>query len=155
MADETAKPGQFLSFTLSELSYALPIASVREINRLTTITPIPETPSYMAGVMNLRGKVIPIVDLRLRFGLPAAPYTRRTCIIVVDSEKGPAGLLVDSIDGVAHLTASQIEPRPEVAAHVQMSFVTGMGKLEKRVLILIDVTRVLTNAPIETLANAA
>ena len=152
---ETARPGQYLSFALTELSYALPISAVREINRVMTITPIPETPAYIAGVMNLRGRVIPIVDLRVRFGLNASAYTRQTCIIVVDSERGQAGLLVDSIHGVANLTADQIEPRPQIGTTTDSTFVTGMGKIEKRVLILVDVARILSTTPIETLAKAA
>lgn len=152
---ETARPGQFLSFTLGDLSYGISIGSVREINRVLSITPIPETPAYIAGVMNLRGRVIPIVDLRLRFSLTATPYTRQTCIIVVDSSRGQAGLLVDSIQGVIPLSSDQIEPRPTVGSGNALSFVSGMGKLDKRVLILVEVDRVLTNAPLEILPKAA
>lgn len=152
---QTARPGQYLSFTLGELSYAMPISSVREINRVVGITPIPETPSYIAGVMNLRGRVIPILDLRVRFGIKASPYTRQSCIIVVDSDRGPAGLIVDSIHGVAMLAAGQIEPRPQIGNEEEMGFVTGMGKLENRVLVLVDVESVLTNTSVETLAKAA
>src|SRR5690606_37042354 len=106
-----------------------PVECVREINRLVGITPIPETPDYVAGVMNLRGRVVPIVDLRVRFGIPATPYSKQTCIIVVEGPNGPAGLLVDSIKGVSHLSAAQIEPRPQLASKNAMSFVSGMGKV--------------------------
>jgi purine-binding chemotaxis protein CheW len=152
---EAAKPGQYLSFNLSELSYALPISAVREINRVLTITPIPETPDYIAGVMNLRGKVIPIVDMRCRFGMPMTPYTKQTCVIVVDSPKGQAGLLVDSIHGVTTLNSAQIEPKPQLSGNESSGFVIGMGKLEKKVLILVDVGKILMNAPIELPAQAA
>ncbi len=140
---EKAQPGQYLTFTLSELSYALPIGAVREINRVGGITPIPETPAYIAGVMNLRGKVIPVIDLRKRFGMNGTANTRQTCIIIVESDRGPAGLLVDSIQGVANLTAEQIQPRPALGGDANLTFVTGMGKAEKSVLILVDVERIL------------
>lgn len=152
---ELARAGQYLSFSLMELSYAVPIGSVREINRVLTITPIPETPKYIAGVMNLRGKVIPIVDLRVRFGMPTTAHTKHTCIIVVDSEHGQAGLLVDSIQGVVPLAPEQIEPRPQLQEQVSLSFVVGMGKVDKNVLVLVDVSRVLLNAGFESLTKAA
>jgi purine-binding chemotaxis protein CheW len=152
---ETAKPGQYLSFALGDLAYAFPISFVREINRVTAITPIPETPAYIAGVMNVRGKVVPIIDLRVRFGMPATPATRHSCIIIVDSLRGQAGLLVDSIHGVSPLRMDQIQSRPELSGGGESSFVTGMGKLEKHVLILVDVDRILAQQSTETVANAA
>ncbi len=152
---DNAKPGQYLSFNLGTLSYAVPISAVREINRVLTITPIPETPSYIAGVMNLRGKVIPILDLRARFKLPVTPYTRQTCVIVVDSTKGNAGLLVDSIHGVANLSANQIEPRPQISNDESTSFVIGMAKMEKTVLVLVEVERILSQSILDHLPKAA
>ncbi len=152
---ELARVGQYLSFSLTDLSYAIPISAVREINRVLTITPIPETPKYIAGVMNLRGKVIPIVDLRVRFGMPSGAHTKHTCIIVVDSDQGLAGLLVDSIQGVVALKADQIEPRPQLQDQASLTFVVGMGKVDKNVLVLVDVSRVLLNAGFESLTNAA
>lgn len=152
---ETAKPGQYLSFALGELAYAFPISCVREINRVTMITPMPETPAYIAGVMNVRGKVLPVIDLRVRFGMATAAPTRHSCIIIVDSERGQAGLLVDSIHGVSPLRTDQIQSRPELTGGGESSFVTGMGKLDTRVLILVDVDRILAAQSTETVANAA
>jgi purine-binding chemotaxis protein CheW len=152
---ENIRPGQFLSFALGNLSYGISISSVREINRVGEITPIPETPSYIAGVINLRGNVIPVLDLRTRLGLVATPYSRRSCIIVVDSQRGPAGLLVDSIFGVMDLGAEQIEPKPAIGTDWALGSVIGMGKVEERVLILVEVERILMNHPFDSLHPAA
>src|SRR5690242_9195390 len=105
-----AKPGQYLTFTLKDQAYAVPIASVREINRVVEITPVPQTPFFVAGVMNLRGRVIPVIDLRLKFGFETSEHTRQTCIIVVEGTQGEFGAIVDSVTGVVDFTAQQIEP---------------------------------------------
>jgi purine-binding chemotaxis protein CheW len=152
---EIAKPGQYLSFALADLAYAFPISAVREINRVTPITPIPETAAYIAGVINVRGKVVPVIDLRMRFGMQSTPATRQSCIIIVDSERGQAGLLVDCVYGVAPLRMDQIQSRPDLSGGGESSFVTGMAKLEKRVLILVDVDKILAQQNSEPVANAA
>src|SRR5688572_15543782 len=107
-----AKPGQYLTFVLKSQPYAIPIGIVREINRIVDITPIPQTPEYVAGVMNLRGRVIPVVNLRLRFGFEETAHTRQTCIIVIEGANGEFGTIVDAVTGVVNLTATQIEPAP-------------------------------------------
>src|SRR4051812_5909453 len=104
-----AKPGQYLTFMLNTQAYGVPIGSVREINRVVEITVVPQTPFFVAGVMNLRGRVIPVVDLRLRFNFPATPHTRHTCIIVVEGTQGQFGAIVDSVIGVVDFADNQIE----------------------------------------------
>lgn len=151
---EIARPGQYLSFQLAEMAYAMPIGLVREINRVLAITPMPETPPYVAGVMNLRGKVIPILDLRMRFSMPVTPHTKQTCIIVVDTENGQSGLLVDKILGVVTLTTDTVQPRPALGNDESLSCVNGMGKAGEQILVLIDIEKILFKdfKPVEKVA---
>lgn len=134
-----AKPGQYLTFQLQNEQYGVPIETVREINRVVEITPVPRTPEYVKGVMNLRGKIIPVVNLRVKFGMDAQEHTRDTCIIVIDTEIGQVGMIVDSVKEVADLNESQIEPSPILGNETTMSFVRGMGKVDNRVIILVDI----------------
>lgn len=137
------------------MAYGMPIGHVREINRVLTITPMPETPHYVAGVMNLRGKVIPIIDLRMRFSLPVTPYTKQTCIVVVDDENGNSGLLVDQILGVVTLTTDHIEPRPALGDDETLNCINGMGKAGEQILVLVEVNRILTKGHVGTPTKAA
>ncbi len=150
-----AKPGQYLSFMLKSQAYGVPIGTVREINRVADITPVPQTPHFVAGVMNLRGKVIPVVDLRLKFDLEAAPHTRNTCIIVIEGDSGQVGMIVDAVTGVIDLGAQQIEPAPVMGDETRMSFVLGMGKIESNVVILVDIVRALSKEQLQGLKDIA
>jgi purine-binding chemotaxis protein CheW len=140
-----AKAGQYLTFQLMNEQYGVPINTVREINRVGEITPVPKTPEFVKGVMNLRGKIIPVINLRVKFGMNAQDYTRDTCIIVIDSDIGQVGMIVDSVKEVAELTDVQIEPPPILGNDANMTFVTGMGKLDNRVIILVDVVKALSH----------
>jgi purine-binding chemotaxis protein CheW len=125
------------------------VKTVREINPMTDITPVPRTAAFVAGVMNLRGKIIPVIDLRLKLGLEPSPPTRSTCIVVVDIEEDSQGnhfmgVIVDAVSSVIELQASQIEPAPVIGASPQLQFVIGMGKLDELVLILLDVAATLS-----------
>lgn len=144
MDQVVAKPGQYLTFMLKAQPYGVPIGTVREINRLTDITPVPQTPSFVAGVMNLRGRVIPVVDLKMKFGLEASAPTRQTCIIVIEAESGQIGMIVDAVNGVVDLSSEQIEPAPVVGDKTELGFLTGMGKVEEGVLVLVDVVQALS-----------
>ncbi|RYZ67812.1 MAG: chemotaxis protein CheW [Proteobacteria bacterium] len=139
-----ATPGQYLTFVLNSQMYGVPISAIREINRVTEITPVPQTPIYYAGVMNLRGKVISVVDLRLKFHLNSSAHTRQTCIIVIEGNDNQVGMIVDSISGVIDLTDGQIEVPPTMGKEDPASYVTGMGKLEDSVLILLDIVKCLS-----------
>lgn len=134
-----AKPGQYLTFQLLSEQYGVAIETVREINQFGEITPVPRTPDYVKGVMNLRGKIIPVVNLRIKFGMDPQDTTRDTCIIVIDTEIGQVGMIVDSVKEVVSLQDSQIEPSPVLGNENAMSFVRGMGKVDNRVVILIDI----------------
>ncbi|WP_413576017.1 chemotaxis protein CheW [Bdellovibrio sp. HCB290] len=134
-----AKAGQYLTFQLMSEQYGVAIETVREINQFGEITPVPRTPEYVKGVMNLRGKIIPVVNLRVKFGMDAQDKTRDTCIIVIDTEIGQVGMIVDSVKEVVDLEDNQIEPSPVLGNHNSMHFVRGMGKVDNRVVILVDI----------------
>jgi purine-binding chemotaxis protein CheW len=138
-ANMKAKAGQYLTFQLMSEQYGVPIETVREINRVGEITPVPRTPECVKGVMNLRGKIIPVVNLRVKFGMDPQTYTRDTCIIVIDTQIGQVGMIVDSVKEVVDLKENQIEPSPVLGNETTMSFVRGMGKVDQRVIILVDI----------------
>lgn len=127
----------------------MPVSNVREINRLTEITPVPKTPVFVAGVTNLRGKIIPVVDLRLKLGLEAGQATRSTCIVVIENGTRALGVIVDGVNSVIDLAASQIEPAPELGDQSHLKFVLGMGKVENQVIILLDVAATLSTEELE------
>lgn len=134
---------QYLTFYLKSQLFGVPIGAVREINRLSEITPVPQTPSFVAGVINLRGKVIPVVDLRLKFSMDIGPHTRQTCIIVIEADIGQVGMIVDSVSGVIDLADNQIEPRPTMGDEDKLAFVLGLGKIDNTVIILVDIIKAL------------
>lgn len=142
---KTAKPGQYLTFTLNAQLYGVSIGTIREINRVSEITPVPRTRAFVAGVMNLRGKVIPVVNLRMKLGFEAIGYTKETCIIVIETPLGQVGMIVDSVSGVIELAENQIEPTPNLGDISNSEFVLGMGKLENKVVILIDIVGALSS----------
>ena len=145
-----AQPGQYLTFVLRSQSYGVPIGTVREINRVADITAVPQTPFFVAGVMNLRGKVIPVVDLRLKFGLELAAHTRQTCVIVIEGDSGQVGMIVDSVSGVIDLKSEQIEPAPVLGDSARLNYVLGMGKVENTVIILVDIVKALSKEALMT-----
>ncbi len=147
--------GKYLTFLLNGEEYALPILSVREIIKMMAITQIPQMPDHVKGVINLRGRVIPIIDLRSRFSLPSAQETNETCVIVVD--RGTmTGLVVDAVREVHDFPKDSIEALPRMGASVDAEFIVGVGKVNGGIKILLDVDRLLAcdGATLESLANA-
>jgi purine-binding chemotaxis protein CheW len=145
-----ARAGKYLSFTLGAEFYGLPVLKVREIIRLTRITPIPQMPEYVRGVINLRGKIVPVVDLRLRFGLGDPTATERTCIIVVQVERAGGGhmhmgLIVDGVEEVFNIAAADIEETPEFGSKLDTSYLLGMAKVREKVTALLDIDRVVSS----------
>ncbi len=141
--------GKYLTFSLGSETYGLEVLRVREIIRVTDITPVPQMPPHFRGVINLRGKIIPVVDLRVRFGLAAAQGSERACIVVV--QVSPAGrlqillgLLVDGVQEVAQINSADIEEAPQFGTQVDMEFILGIAKLKGRVAILLDIDKALT-----------
>lgn len=139
---ENESRAQYLTFHLGEEEYGIEILRVQEIKRYPAVTPIPNSPPHIKGVMNLRGSVVPILDLRTRFGLPAVEHTRFTVIIVVTVGTKVVGLVVDSVSDVLAFTPSQIEPPPQLAMGAKSSFLTGMAKHDERLISLLEIDAV-------------
>lgn len=149
------RTGKYLSFHLGREEFAIQVGRVREIMGVQDITAVPQTPAHVRGVINLRGKVVPVVDLRLKFGLPEMEYSQRTCIIVVQvvGETGPMlmGVVVDGVSEVLNLTTSDIEDTPDFGRGVATPYLLGMAKIKGKVKILLDINRVLTSQELEGL----
>lgn len=142
------RAGKYLSFRLAKEEFAIDVLSVREIMGIQDITAVPQTPSYVKGVINLRGKVIPVIDLRVKFGMPQTEYTHRTCIVVVqiDSDGGGKllmGSIVDGVSEVLTLQAADIEDTPDFGDGARLPYLLGMAKVKGRVKILLDINMVL------------
>ena len=156
MAD---REGKYLTFTLNEEEYGIGILKIKEIIGMMPITSVPQTPEFVKGVINLRGKVIPVIDLRLRFGMEAIDYTERTCIIVVEIE-GPTdmvmiGIVVDAVSEVLNIKGEEIEDTPTFGTKLNTDYILGMAKMEGGVKILLDIDRVLSHQEIEIIEKAA
>ncbi|MDJ0809941.1 MAG: chemotaxis protein CheW [Desulfobacterales bacterium] len=156
---EDSKAGKYLTFKLADEDYGISLLKVREIIGMMPITSVPRTPAFVKGVINLRGKVIPVTDLRLRFDMPENDYNDRTCIIVVEvagqESTVQMGIVVDAVTEVLPVQDNEIEPAPEFGASVDTRYILGMANMEGAVKILLDIDRVLTDAEIAALENAA
>lgn len=137
---------QVVSFTLGAEEYGVDIASVQEINRMVPITRVPRAPRFMEGVINLRGQLIPIVDLRTRLGMPRAEHGKSTRIVVAEIGAKRVGMVVDAVSEVLRIAADQIEPPPEMIAGVETEYIRGVGKIEDRLIILLDLAQVIAVA---------
>ena len=154
MAVETiTETTQYLTFKLEEELFALDIGKVREVLDFTTITKVPQTPDYMRGVINLRGSVVPVVDLRLKFGMVMAEQTVNTCVIIVevelDGEKVVMGAMADAVQEVLDLEPDQIEPPPRIGTKLNTEFIKGMGKHAEQFIIILDIDKVFTSGELD------
>jgi purine-binding chemotaxis protein CheW len=151
------REGKYLTFNLAEEAYGIGILKIKEIIGMLPVTSVPQTPDFVKGVINLRGKVIPVVDLRLRFGMEEIEYTERTCIIVVeiDGQAGTImmGIVVDSVSEVLNIKGEDIEEPPAFGARLDTNYILGMAKMEGGVKILLDIDRVLNAQEIDSLAQ--
>ena len=134
---------QLVTFTLGQEEYAVDILKVQEINRMKEITRVPNSPSYVEGVINLRGKVIPVVDLRKKFGLEEKENDEQSRIMIMDIQGITMGLVVDSVSEVLRIPSSTVEPTPPMASNISAEFIKGIAKLEDRLIILLDMDRLL------------
>jgi purine-binding chemotaxis protein CheW len=140
--------GKYLTFTLHRESYGIDVLKVREIIRLTDITAVPQMPAYVRGVINLRGKIIPVIDLRLRFGFSNVENTEQTCIVVVqvalpDGKSIQMGLIVDGVEEVLNIAGADIEETPDFGATIATDYILGMAKIKGAVKALLDIDCVL------------
>jgi purine-binding chemotaxis protein CheW len=147
------RSGKYLVFHLGREEFGIQVLKVREIMGIQDITAVPQTPAYLKGVINLRGKVIPVVDLRLKFGLPELEYSQRTCIIVVQvaGETGPLqmGIVVDGVAEVLNLAEADIEDTPDFGEETAVTYLLGMAKIKGKVKILLDIDQVLTSQELQ------
>lgn len=155
--NETAESTQYLTFTLGEEVFAVDVARVREILELTTITQVPQVPPYMRGVINLRGSVVPVIDMRLKFGMSETRKTVNTCIIVVEvqmeGETIVLGALADSVQEVIEMEGGQIEPAPHIGTHLNTDFIRGMGKHDERFVMILDIDRIFSEKELGELSH--
>ena len=135
---------QLVTFSIGEEEFGVDILSVQEIIRMMDITKVPRAPDFVEGVINLRGKVIPIIDLRRRFGLTTRDHAKHTRIIVIEINNMIVGFVVDSVSEVLRIPASTVEPPPPVVSGLESQYISGVGKLEDRLLILLDLNKLLS-----------
>jgi purine-binding chemotaxis protein CheW len=154
-----SREGKYLSFSLGREEYGIGILKVREIIGMIQITPIPQSPEHVKGVINLRGKIIPVIDLRLRFGLDSIEYTDRTCIVVVEIDSNVRGLhigiVVDSVSEVLNIKGADIEDTPCFGVTFGTEYILGMAKMTGSVRILLDIDKVLDTDELATLDQVA
>ena len=150
---------QYLSFYLAGEEYAIGILQAKEILEYDTLTRVPQTPPAIRGVINLRGSVVPVVDLAVKFGLPPTAISKRTCIVIVEvdlaGQRTVMGLLADAVSQVMDLTPTDIEPPPPFGTAVRVDYLQGMGKVGKKFVLLLDVDRVLAAPELQAVAEAS
>jgi purine-binding chemotaxis protein CheW len=154
----TIKTGKYLTFSLNKEEYGIGILKVKEIIGMMPITTVPRTPEFVKGVINLRGKVIPVMDLRLKFSMEAIPYSERTCIIVVEIESQDStvliGIVVDAVSEVLNIKEEEIEETPAFGSKLDTEYILGMAKMDGGVKILLDIDKVLNAKEVELLDKA-
>ena len=159
VAHAATREGKYLTFSLAGEEYGIGILNIREIIGMLPITSVPETPAFVKGVINLRGKVIPVVDLRRRFVMPTMDYTERTCIIVVEIAVAAGtvsmGVVVDSVSEVLNIKGADIEDTPSFGTQINTECILGMAKVGKNLKILLDIEKALTTTEMESLSRAA
>jgi purine-binding chemotaxis protein CheW len=157
-AANSIAPSQYLTYRLAEETYALNIGKVREVLDFTAITRVPRTPDFMRGVINLRGSVVPVVDLRVRFGLPRTEKSVDTCVIIMevlmDGAPTVLGALADSVQEVLDLDADHIEPPPRIGSRLHTDFITGIGKHGERFIIILDLDKLFSADEISVVRTA-
>jgi len=158
MIDTIVKSIQYLTFSLNDEEYAINVNQIREILEVSDITKLPCTYEFMRGVINLRGNVVPVIDLHVKFGLPETEQTINTCVIVmeieIDNKQTVIGALADSVDEVIELEAEQIEPAPNIGTKVKSEFIKGMGKYNDRFLILLDLNKIFSEEDLTKIEGA-
>jgi purine-binding chemotaxis protein CheW len=153
MSTDSSELLQLVSFKIGNEEYGVDILIVQEINKITQITKVPNAPDFVEGVINLRGRVIPIIDLRTRLKLEKKPHDKDTRIIVVEIERKTIGFIVDAVSEVLRIPANVTEAPPELVAGIDSEFIKSVGKLEDRLLILIDLDKILTSKEKESIKN--
>lgn len=158
VVEEESEQHQYLTFSVAGEAYAVGILHIKEIIKFTQVTPVPLLPEFIRGVINLRGEVVPVIDLAARFRRPPVEKTRSTCVVILDlnteAEHLSVGMLVESVSEVVEIPPQNIGPAPTFGAKIRTDFIEGMGKLEKGFVILLDIAKVLSMEEIAALAQA-
>jgi len=153
-----ASSQQYVTFSLGDELFGVEVTRAREILSVTPVTKVPQTPEYLLGVINLRGQVVPVVDMRLKLGLPVGEETEDTCVIVVevlvDGESIIVGALADAVREVLEIRSDQIEPAPRLGTRLKTEFITGMGKVDEQFLILLNIDRVFSSEELAIVQDA-
>jgi len=147
---------QLVSFNLGQEEFGIDILKVQEINRMVEITKVPQAPSYVEGVINLRGKVIPVIDLRRKFSLEAGEYDKNTRIVVADVSGHVIGMVVDAVSEVLRIPRSTIEPPPEIVTSLDSEYISGVVKLDEKLLIFLDISKIAAevSSEVESMTEA-
>jgi purine-binding chemotaxis protein CheW len=158
VAQDAAEQQQYLTFTLGEEMFAIGILAIREIIEYGHLTEVPMTPPFIRGVINLRGAVVPVVDLAVRFGRPAGEVTKRTCIVIIEinadaGHAGQMGIVVDAVSEVLEIPPSEIEPPPTFGARIRTDFISGMGKVGGKFVVMLEVNKVLSIEEVAVVAS--
>jgi len=156
---QAARGQQYLTFAVTAEVFGVAIVSIKEIIEYRATTEVPMMPEFMRGIINLRGRVVPVIDLAVRFGRPRGEVTRRSCIVIVEARLGAEqqdlGVLVDAVSAVAEIPDADIEPPPSFGPKLRSDFITGMGKIDEKFVILLDVSKVLSIEELSTLGDIA
>ena len=156
---QAAKGQQYLTFAVTGESFGIAIVSIKEIIEYRATTEVPMMPEFMRGIINLRGRVVPVIDLAVRFGRARSAVTPRTCIVIVEAQQGSEqhdlGVVVDAVSAVAEIPDADIEPAPSFGAKLRSEFMTGMGKIGEKFVILLDVGKVLSIDELSMLGDMA
>jgi purine-binding chemotaxis protein CheW len=159
MKEKAEESNSYLTFKLGEEEFGAHVSQVLNILEMTKITQVPKTPGYMKGVINLRGTVLPVIDTRVKFGLPETEYTNNTCIVVMDLELNGdivnIGAIVDEVLSVIEIEENQIEPPPSIGNQYKSEFIYGMAKVEENFVMLLDMQKVLSREEIEDISGKA
>ncbi len=151
--EQTEQHGQYLAFSMGGETFAMDIRSIKEVIQFTELTEVPLMPTFIRGVINLRGAVVPVIDLSIRFHRPSTEITHRTCTVILevvnDEETAVLGVMVDNVNEVLDISARDIEPAPAFGSKLRSEFITGVGKVNGKFVIILDVNRVL---PVEEMA---
>jgi purine-binding chemotaxis protein CheW len=151
VASTSSEDQQLATFFLNDEEYALTVSAVQEIVALTAITRVPHLPDFIKGVINLRGTIIPVIDLKLKFGMPLPPYGNHSCVIVTEYSGRVFGIIVDTVSDILVIPPAEISPTPGFGVKVRTDFIMGMGRIDNRLVIILDIEKVLSDEELSCL----
>lgn len=151
--EKTGESKQYVTFSLNNEFYAFEAVRVQEIIELTSITKVPHLPPFLKGVINLRGAIIPVIDLKVKFGMDCGEYKKHTCIVVTKFSRGVMGVIVDAVSDVLHVSGEAVEATPSFGAKIKTDYIIGIGKVDGNLVIILDADKVLSDEEISVMVN--